>query len=482
VTSTFELTPFVEACGLRAPIDLRIVRSDGTVLAEGELDLPCAMIGRDPVCEVTLLDVEISLRHALLQAVGGRVLVADIGSRTGLSAQALEGSGPERQRFAWLTPTDPVAIGPFRITLRKPLFVRPTVPPTTPFLPEAEASPAWPRVVVKFMNGKSVKSQWQVNRLMTLIGRSPDCKINLAAEDVAPFHAYFVMTPVGLWIVDLLSRDSIHVNGEAVRYAHLKTGDVVQIGRFRLSFEYLDEPRPAEAIPSPLSLPLKLEKTGMTPVSLLAPKAMAWAPTVSPAPITATATLQPAHAPPSQNTTTPISTPPLTSSPPPRVPPEPDFQAWIAPLLAAAKPDTVFPPTDPIQAQLAQQFSQAHAQMMEQFQQSMLMMLKMFGELHREQMAQMQSELQRMQELNAEMQRLQSSLSTLTPIPATRAIPAMSTPTPSLPEPDLVPLVNEETARQHHWVYERMAALQIERQTLWQRLFGMITPGKASAE
>ena len=61
------------------------------------------------------------------------MLVADIGSRTGLHHTELEGAaGPDRQPFLWLTPTDPVALGPFRITLRKPLFVRPTVPADQP--------------------------------------------------------------------------------------------------------------------------------------------------------------------------------------------------------------------------------------------------------------------------------------------------------------------------------------------------------------
>ena len=435
MNSLFELTPFVEACGLKAPIDLRIVRSDGAVLAEGELDLPCAVAGRDSHCEVTLLDAEISLRHACLQAVGGRVLVADIGSQTGLHLSGAA-AGPERQPFLWLTPTDPVAIGPFRITLRKPLFVRPTAPETSPFLPDAAAIASLPRVAVKFLNGKTVKSEWIVNRLITFVGRSKDCKISLAADDVAPFHCYFVLTPDGLWVVDLLSRDSISVNGEAVRYAHLKTGDFVQVGRFRLGFEYLDDPSMAQVIPSARHLNGKPDKSGFTPVPFLAPKARA-------VPVT----------------------------PAPRV--LPNFTETLPATLALTKPETVPPNADPTYEPLMQHFSAAQNQMIEQFQSSMTMMIRMFGEMHREQMTSMQGELGRMAELNTEMQRLQSRLTT----PADGSLP----PTHVLPDPDLVPLMSEETAGQHNWVYERMAALQVERQTLWQRLSSLMTPKTAGA-
>ena len=326
------------------------------------------------------------------------------------------------------------------LTLRKPLFVRPTAPETSPFLPDAAAIAALPRVAVKFLNGKTVKAEWIVNRLITFVGRSKDCKISLAADDIAPFHCYFVLTPDGLWVVDLLSRESITVNGEAVRYAHLKTGDFVQVGRFRLGFEYHSEPSLAQPIPSARSLGVKSDKSGFTPVPFLAPK-------VRTAPLIESAT------------------PALSRTPPP------NFVA-VPSHAALALPD----PADPAYAPLMEHFSTAQNQMMEQFQSSMMMMMKMFGEMHREQMTSMQGELGRMAELNTEMQRLQAQLTTMTPPPV-----AAMKPTHKLPDPELVPLMSEESAGRHNWVYERMAVLQAERQSLWQRLAGLMTPKNAGA-
>ena len=460
MVDVFEMTPFVQACGLKSPIDLRIVRDDGVVLAEGELDLPCAIAGRDPICEVTLLDVEISLRHACLQAVGGRVLVADIGSRTGLHGTEHERVGPDKQPFLWLTPTDPVAIGPFRITLRRPLFVRPSIPETSPFLPDLATTSKLPRVAIRFLNGKSIKGEWIVNRLITFVGRAKDCKISLGADDIAPFHCYFVLTPDGLWVVDLLSRDGIRINGEAVRYAHLKTGDQLQVGRFRLGFEYLEDQSSEELVSLvkapmiPMTIPKLMPRSAMTP-----PLGITRPSVITPPAVAAVVTKQPS--------------PGSISTPSPRLAPMPDFSNVVAPLMAMAKPDTIFPSTDPALAPLIHSFSAAQTQMMEQFQSSMVLMMQMFGEMHREQMSSMQTELTRMAELNVEMHRLQSQIG------MSNAAPIPLVPTHQLPSPEEMPQSDETSAAQHNWVYERMAALQIERQTLWQRLFGMMTPKTA---
>ena len=409
-----DTSPFTEACGLKTPIDLRILRDDGTVLAEGELELPCALVGRDNVCEVTLLEADISLRHACIQAVGGRVLLADIGSRLGVSY------GNERQPFVWLTPTTPVFLGSFRITLRRPLFVRPTIPDLSPFLPQSPSTDALPRVGVRFLNGKSIKTEWIVNRAVTFVGCAQDCKISLGADDIAPYHCYFVLTPQGLWVVDLLTEVGIRVNGEPVRYARLNTGDQLQVGRFRLGFQYLDE----------------------APVSVVLTSAPQRVPVVTAAPA--------------------ISAPQIH---PNVVPQLPDFTAALAPLMNAPAIAN-----DPSIAPLIHQFAVAQGQMMEQFQQSMVMVMNMFGQMHREQMDSMQSELARMAELNTEMQKLQAQM-------ADQSNPVIALPQENNPLSQAVnSAVSEESASQHNWVYERITALQKERQTIWQRLFGMMAP------
>ncbi len=393
-----DLNPFAEACGLTRPIDLRVVRSDGVVLAEGELDIPCAVVGRDPACEVMLTDADVGLRHACVQAVGGRVMIADTGSRTGLTV------GGEKRAAAWLTPTDPVAIGSFRITLRKPLFARPTLPDATPLSPHPSID-SLPKAAVRFLNGKSLNSAWVVNRAVTFVGRAAGCKISLAADDVAPYHCYFVLTPAGLWVVDLLSPNPVRVNNEPVRYALLEPGDRLTVGRFRLGVDYPDRATAAA--------------------------------------VAATATIAA-----------------------PRPDPAPAEPATTAALVPRAAPAPV---ADPAMTPLVQQFAAAQSQMLEQFQVSMAKVLTMFGELHREQVSTLQTELARFAELNVEMQKLHAQL----------APPEHHNP---LPDPDTLTPASDETAEKHNWVYERMTALQAERQSLWDRLTSLVNlSGKASA-
>ncbi|MBX9581956.1 MAG: FHA domain-containing protein, partial [Gemmataceae bacterium] len=75
---------FAAACGAAGPLGLSVGLADGTPLADGRVDQPFALVGRDDACDVTLTDPAVDPRHAWLQVVGGRVYAVDLGSRSGL--------------------------------------------------------------------------------------------------------------------------------------------------------------------------------------------------------------------------------------------------------------------------------------------------------------------------------------------------------------------------------------------------------------
>jgi hypothetical protein len=227
---------FAEACGAQFPVDLRIERSDGMPLAEGQLELPMAVIGSDPDGEISLLGDDVKLRHACLQVVGGRVLIAALGSGSKITGLA-SGTG-----FAWLTPTVSVGIGNFRFYLRQPVSISP-IPLDRGFDPLQPAPVllnGLPRTVIRFLNGRAAQSEWTVNRLMTFVGQGNECKICLNSSEIAEFHAYFLLTAAGLWIIDLLSPGGVQVNGQPVRFARLGPSDEVRIGRFAFGCHYPD--------------------------------------------------------------------------------------------------------------------------------------------------------------------------------------------------------------------------------------------------
>src|SRR5262249_37684920 len=77
---------------------------------------------------------------------------------------------------------------------------------------------------------KRAKDRWTVNRFVTLVGRAPECKIRLSADDIAGYHCGLVLTPKGLWVVDLSGRGVV-VNGERMRVSPLPAGAELWIGR-----------------------------------------------------------------------------------------------------------------------------------------------------------------------------------------------------------------------------------------------------------
>lgn len=237
---------FADACGATDPLDLRVDLVGGGLLAEGSVSQPFTLIGRDDACDVTLSDPEINPRHAWLQVIGGRVFATDLGSRAGLMWPS-GGKGP-----GWLDVGTPVRVGPFVLRLRAPVSQSPA-PCAPDFNPLAATKERLP-VALEFKNGRRAKDRWQVNRVITLIGRAPDCKIHLTADDISHYHCGLVSTPTGMWVVDLSGRGVV-VNGERMRVAPLPHGAELWVGRFLIGCHYTP---PSSTPPTPRPVPAPL--------------------------------------------------------------------------------------------------------------------------------------------------------------------------------------------------------------------------------
>jgi pSer/pThr/pTyr-binding forkhead associated (FHA) protein len=399
------------ACRADGLVALRIVRNDGVIVAEGEIDLPLAIIGRGPESTIQLNDSEVSLRHAFLQVFNGHVLVGDLGSRSGVT------DGKQRLPFVWISPSQPAHIGPFRIYLLRSISDQPPPEMFNPFLPlQADLMPKVMKFSLRFINGRTAQQEWNVNRGITLVGRATECKINLGADDVDPYHCYFVLTPMGMWVVDLMSGRPVVLNGEPVQFARLSDGDIIEVARFKLQC--------------------------MTRADSAATKKQATAALKAPIPI--------------------VNKPMKSGNTDSK-----SHEALVTGSTAALQPVGNYNNAhiDPALQPVVKQMEIAQQQMLDQFQQSMMMMMQMFGTMQKEQISTMQQEVARLTELTAELQKLQSD------------IPVELTPAPRLnplPDPEEVPKVNEESAAQHQWMFDRMAALQEERQSIWQRLSGLM--------
>ena len=73
---------------------------------------------------------------------------------------------------------------------------------------------------------------------MTLIGSSRRCEVRLQDGSVSMVHASLVLTPRGLWIVDLMGRGGVAVDGRRGSWKEVHLGSMIQIGRFQLRVRF----------------------------------------------------------------------------------------------------------------------------------------------------------------------------------------------------------------------------------------------------
>ncbi len=478
------IAQFKHACGATGPLQLRVDLVDGTPLAEGSVDQPFTLVGRDDACDVTLSDSEVNMRHAWLQVLGGHVFAVDLGSRTGLI-------WPDGSRGSnWLIVGRPVRIGPFLLYIRSGVSDEPSAFPTNynPLAADIGVK-ARPTVTLEFRNGKRAKDRWNVNRLITLVGRAPDCKIHLNADDIAPYHCGLVLTRDGLWVVDLSGRGVV-VNGERMRVAPLPQGAELWAGRFLIACQYLKPPGSVAPLgegktppvasssarpPGPLEATTVADTIGQPISNFLGPHVEAITneplpPASRPEEIDLGEDLDSAGLPASHILSGLSETPPVDASG--------AISHPISLSASAAQPPL---PGDTTISSLLRRLADGHTQSANTFQQSLVFLDQLFARLNPDQRATLQRELHRIYELHAEIETLQTQLlretldrgvtdrdqlpTTTAPAAAETEMwvpPSTYTPMPTTPRPEAMPGPS---------LRERLQTLLHDRAARWQALF-----------
>jgi pSer/pThr/pTyr-binding forkhead associated (FHA) protein len=397
---------FVEACGGRPPLRLEIEHCGQGTVEYQTLALPFALIGRDDRADIHLDDKSVSRRHAYLQLVAGRWWWVDLDSRTGTHREN-EPSGRSGR-----LDRQGLRIGPYIIRLAEvgSADEEDSAALANPLSQEADNPSLLPRLALDFDHGMG-HSTWTVNRPLMVVGRAPFCKIRINGAKASRTHCILLNTPVGLWAVDLLSREGTRINGTAVRWARLGPEDVLQIDAFAIRARAFDE-RDC----GPIALPFKPRRNDVSVVQTVA-----------------------------------FSAPAL---------PRNVNESMLSPLVA--------------------QFSLMQQQMFEQFQHTLLTMAQMFGKLHQEQVGLIRQELEQIQDLTRQLHTLQSE-GMQQESPERPALPE-TPPAPSSPAPLAISNVPADPVAPsrydgdvHIWLSQRLATLQQERQTRWQRVLSLVT-------
>lgn len=224
---------FFAACGGIRPIRLDI-DGDGRSRECRHFEQPFIFVGRSPDCDVQLLHADVSYRHAYIQLISGRLHCFDLESRKGVYWK----SGA--QSSDWIQPNEPIRIGPYSIEAIDDEFEDLLDTDEPPPVAGVLNGPP-PEVRLQLLNSRRTTQstgEYAIRRDVTIIGKSRQCKIRLDGNDVSRMHCSLVLTPSGLWAVDLLGRHGTRVGDELIEYRRLNNGDELRIGRYRLGILY----------------------------------------------------------------------------------------------------------------------------------------------------------------------------------------------------------------------------------------------------
>lgn len=443
---------FLEACGGRSPPPLEVVHRDRGVIVRQQLPLPFALVGRDQNADLRLDGKEVSRRHAFLQLLAGRWWWVDLNSRMGTQPEGNPASAlPQIDRQGIRICDYTIRLAPPTPALSQANGVESSevsggqtdenepAAPVNPLATDSDDPSLLPRLALEFHGSSVGMRTWRMDRALALIGRSALCKVRLHSTKVSRVHCALVNTPFGLWIIDLLGREGTQVNGLSVRWGRLEPDDEIRIDQFRIQVRYLS-PLPRTHVSLHLVEPAS-EEHGLTP---LASSSGVW---------------------------------------PQGMAAENPREQTIAPVELAV-PMTG---AESLLMPLVKQFSQMQQQMFEQFQQTLLMMAQMFGNVQKEQMTIIRQELAQIQELTRQLHSLPAEQAKSSPPPQPAAGPVRPPALVSPPSPSAKPITaaakpdggdvspKYQEGDVHAWLSKRLAALQEERQSRWQKVLSLLT-------
>jgi pSer/pThr/pTyr-binding forkhead associated (FHA) protein len=437
-----------EACGTAGQLRAGIEWEGKSEVVEKSFFLPCLLAGRDPNTDLSLDDAQVSQRHAFFQILGGRLFAVDLRSRTGTHWE----SGSKNS--GWVEPGEAIRIGPFRLRFSGD-GLKGTADAAGDWNPLDSPAPELANladVALEFLQGPTRPMTWHVNQALTLIGRCNDCGICLRDQSVSFFHGYLLRTPAGTWVVDLFSRGGILLNGRRVRWGRVDAGDQLQVGNFLLRSRPegpFHAARPREAVEEPhAGVPHELGENGSHPETRNGSEATATTPRVG------------------------------------------------GPVVPAGRSLDRTSLQEAILTPLVNQFAALQGQMVAQFQQSILMMVDRFREMHREQFGLIRQEVDRLHQITEELQALQAQADKQPRAATTAAHPAVPSAAPTsqpataatAPEPAVGPLVSSklpplqlpqpkadpDDGAVHIWLYDRITQLQRERQSTLKKILNFL--------
>jgi hypothetical protein len=192
-------------------------------LRELVVSAPLARIGAHPQSDVVLSGEGVAKRAFYLHATS-----------SGLYALSLDLQNIDLQeRGRWLRPEDVLAVGPYHLTARL-ASGRAAQPGLQGLVKRGSIEPPLP--VLDIYCGRLLKDKRRFRSRLSLLGRRPQCSLQLKGSRVSSFHCALYWEQRRLWCIDLLSSNGTRHNGEPLGCAEIKLSDRLEVGEFELEY------------------------------------------------------------------------------------------------------------------------------------------------------------------------------------------------------------------------------------------------------
>jgi anti-anti-sigma factor len=218
---------------------ISVVGRDDTAPIEHDFKYPYAVVGRGEGCDIVLSAYQVSFRHAYFQVIEGQVFCVDLASRNGIAWP----DGP--RKYGWVPPNVPIEIGPYLLRVVSDDAPKAAVSDALADLNPLERYRGelglMPKVDLEFHYEEANQPTWSVNRLLTLLGRSPLCRLRFDSSSVSGVHCALLLTRHSLWVIDLLGRGGTKVDDKNVQALPLESGNEISVAGYKIGIFY-EEP------------------------------------------------------------------------------------------------------------------------------------------------------------------------------------------------------------------------------------------------
>lgn len=223
---------YLNACGTDARYTVIVEDLARRVLRQQPIDGPVFQIGQGPQNDLWLKHERIQPRHLLLVRLPEGIYFIV------LSPDAEVHSPKGALKSGWWTQGQVLRIGAFRLRLAG---AKKQIAAGDPLAVSPHLERDLPHLELRFLGAATPRKAWPVTRTLTLIGRSPVCKIRLDHEEILPVEAVLVRTAGRLWLINLSESDRVLVNDAPILSASLEVGDRASFGEFQVELHATEE-------------------------------------------------------------------------------------------------------------------------------------------------------------------------------------------------------------------------------------------------